>query len=639
MKEIGLYSFLLLMVPTILFLGCDKKNVSTDPQDNHQVDVPASAKDGITFLNSGKSVICNIYAPNKKKVYVIGDFNDWKIDAKYALTNTKDGSRWWLQIDNLDVSKEYAYQYVIDDTIRVADPYTEKVLDPNNDSYIPSTVYPNLKPFPTGRTTGIVSTFNYSQESYSWNTQNFVRPDPNKLVIYELLVRDFATEHSYNAIVAKLDYLQSLGVNAIELMPVTEFEGNLSWGYNPIFYFAPDKYYGTKNALKSFIDACHGRGIAVITDMVFNHSYGQSPMVQMYFNAATGKPAADNPWYDVDATHPYNVGYQFNHESAATKQFFKDVVKFWMKEYHLDGFRFDLAKGFTQNVTTDVDAWGLYDPSRVAIWTEYNAYLKSIDPDFYVILEHFAEAKEEQALAAQGMIMWNNLNYNFNEATMGWVGTSDLSWAFYDQHGFTSPGHLVTYMESHDEERITYKNLAYGNVNTASGYSIQDLGTALKRDEEAAAFLFAIPGPKMLWQFGELGYDISIDYNGRTGDKPIHWDYYDDSHRKALYGAYSHFIHLKTHNDIFNTTSFIYNLNGHGLNAGIKYIKLTNASDTVFVVGNFDIVAQNVDIDFGSAGSWYDAANSNNIITLSTSHYAVALAPGEYHILSRKQLN
>ena len=453
-------------------------------------------------------------------------------------------------------------------------------------------------------------------------------------MVYELHLRDFLKSGNYKTLTDTLSYLTRLGVNAIELMPVTEFEGNSSWGYNPSFYFAPDKAYGTKIALQNFIDQCHSRGIAVIMDMVLNHSFGQSPMVQLYFDAATGKPAANSPWFNANPTHPFNVGFDFNHESAATKTFTKNVMKFWMQQYKVDGFRFDLSKGFTQknSGTSDaaVTAWSAYDAGRVAIWKDYNAYMKSIDPNFYVILEHFAADDEEKELAADGMLLWNNLNGSFNEATMGYNTSSDFSRAFYGLHGFTKPDYLVTYIESHDEERTMTKNLAYGNAS--GNYNVKELATALKREELAAAFLFSIPGPKMIWQFEELGYDIGINVNGRTGEKPIHWEYTAQPARKTLYNAYAHLISLKKNNSVFTTTNLSFNVAGN-----IKSIKLIDANNTVVVVGNFDVVNQTANVDFGSSGVWYDN-NGGDPVNLSGTAYTKILAPGEYHIYSKKLL-
>lgn len=625
----------ILLLLVVAMAGCKKaKNtpeptpVTPTPKPSNEL--PAGAKDGVAFINGGTSAIVTLYAPGKTSVALIGDFNNWQASAPYQMRNTPDGNTWWVQIDGLNPTTEYAYQFLVNGTLKVADPYCEKVLDPDNDQYITSSVYPNLKAYPTGKTTGIVSTMLANQLAYTWKNTGFTRPEKNNLVIYELLIRDFTAEHTYASTLQKLDYLVSLGINAIELMPVTEFEGNLSWGYNVSYYFAPDKYYGTKMALQNFIDECHGKGIAVIMDMVLNHSFGQSPMVQLYFDG--NKPTSNSPWFNVDAKHPYNVGYDFNHESPATKYFVKNVVKFWMQQYKIDGFRFDLSKGFTQNYTTGDAAFAAYDASRIAIWKEYNNYIKGIDPNnFYVILEHFADASEEKVLADEGMMLWNNLNHNMNEATMGWLGDSDFSWAFFAKHGFAKSENLVDYAESHDEERLNFKNINYGNAS--GSYSIKDLATALKRQEMAAAFLFAIPGPKMVWQFGELGYDISIDYNGRTGDKPIKWDYNDDVRRKALYNAYAKFIKLKKNNSIFATQNATYSLTG-----GVKYIKLINGTNTIVVVGNFDVVNQTANIDFGSSGAWTDATNGASI-NLPMSVYSAILAPGEYHIYSKQALN
>ncbi|QEM08114.1 alpha-amylase [Mucilaginibacter rubeus] len=622
------------------FTSCKKKevlpgnsgNVPGDTVVNTGKALPAGAKDGVTFINSGKSVIFNLYAPGKKSVSVIGDFNGWDVnDTKAVMNNTPDGKRWWVQIDNIDPAAEYGYQFYIDKSLKVADPYTEKVLDPDNDSYISSDTYPNLKKYPTAKTTGNVSVFQASQPAYSWKNTSFTRPDKKNLVIYELLLRDFIDAHNYQTLTDTLKYLSNLGVNAIELMPFNEFEGNLSWGYNPSFYFAPDKYYGTKNALKAFIDECHSRGIAVIQDIVLNHSFGQSPMVQMYFNTTAGKPAANNPWYNVDPTHPYNVGYQFNHESADTKYFVKNVLKFWMTEYKIDGFRFDLSKGFTQvNYGTSdaaVNAWSQYDASRVAIWKDYNNYIKSIDNNnFYVILEHFAANQEEKELAGEGMMLWNNLNYNANEATMGWLTNSNFQGLFYDQHTFTQPYNLVGYFESHDEERLQFKNESYGNA--VGSYNVKDKNTGLAREEMAAAFLFSVPGPKMLWQFGELGYDVSINQGGRTSNKPIYWNYNTDPDRRHLYGIYAKMIKMKEKNAVFASTNSTYDLAGP-----IKTIQLKDASANVEVVGNFDVVPQTGSISFPAAGTWYDNITKTSISVTSLT-YSMTLKPGEYHVYS-----
>jgi len=598
-------------------------------------ELPADAKEGLVFINGGQSAILTLTAPGKQSVYAIGDFNNWQANAAQFMKRTPDGNKWWIQIDQLDASKSYTYQYLVDGNLKVADPYSEVVLDPDNDKYIAAAHLSNLPAYPAGKTTGIVSVMQANKANYSFKNNAFVRPEKNKLVVYELHLRDFLKSNNYNTLTDTLNYLTRLGVNAVELMPVTEFEGNSSWGYNPSFQFAADKFYGSKVMLQRFIDECHSKGIAVILDMVLNHAFGQSPMVQMYFDQASGKPSSSSPWFNADPTHPFNVGYDFNHESAATKAYVKNVLKFWMQEYKVDGYRFDLSKGFTQKNSGTSDAavgpWGNYDASRIAIWKDYNNYIKSIDANnFYVILEHFADDNEEKELSEQGMMLWNNVNGSFNEATMGYVGNSDFSRGFFGTHGFTKPDNLVTYMQSHDEERTMTKNLAYGNA--AGTYNVKNLATALKREELAAAFFFAIPGPKMIWQFEELGYDVGIEVNGRTGEKPVYWNYYQQPARKALYDAYARFIRLKKNNTVFNTGNI-----QSGLTAAVKYIKLTDNSNTVVVVGNFEVSSQAANVDFGTAGIWYEAG-TNQTLNLSTGKFTQTLAPGEYHIYSKSPL-
>jgi len=292
-KRVKTIVYLLLLL-TAFSTACKKASdggLAPTPTDQ-KADLPAGAKDGVVFINNGTSAIVTLYAPNKRSVALIGEFNNWSTSAT-PMKNTTDGNYWWIQVDNLNPATEYAYQFYVDGSLKVADPYCEKILDPDNDQYIAAATYPNLKAYPTGKTTGIVSVMQANQQTYTWKSTSFSRPAKDNLVIYELLIRDFTSDHNYASTLAKLDYLTGLGINAIELMPVNEFEGNLSWGYNPSFYFAPDKYYGTKTALQNFIDECHGRGIAVIMDMVLNHSFGQSPMVQLYFDGS--KPTTSSP--------------------------------------------------------------------------------------------------------------------------------------------------------------------------------------------------------------------------------------------------------------------------------------------------------------------------------------------------------
>ncbi|MFM9983704.1 MAG: alpha-amylase family glycosyl hydrolase, partial [Flavobacteriales bacterium] len=434
--------------------------INIDPQPTTE-NPPSGLVDGINIIDNS-TVILQLYAPNKDFVYVLGDFNDWQFSQDYMMKRNVAGDIYWLELENLDADQLYRFQYSIDvEDLRVADPYTNMVLDPWNDQWIPSEIYPNIPAYPSCQTSQIISTFKINDEDFVWTDQSFNRPPKTRLIVYELLARDFSDERSYQAILDSLDYLDNLGINCLELMPVNEFEGNDSWGYNSSFYFAPDKAYGTSHDLKELINECHNRGIAVILDIALNHSFGQSPMVRMYFDADSdacndpyGAPTPESPWFNECATHPFSVGYDFDHESTRTRNFCKRVLEYWMEEYHVDGYRFDLSKGFTQeNSGGNIAVWNDYNQDRINIITDYYNHMQATEPGSYAILEHLSDNPEETVLANTGLMLWGKLTTQYEQASMGYSDNSDLSWGSYVQRGWNNP-HLVTYAESHDEERV-----------------------------------------------------------------------------------------------------------------------------------------------------------------------------------------
>ena len=607
--------------------------------------LPPGVRDGINYEADNTAATLVFYAPGKNRVAVIGDFpgSNWIEQTQYQLK--KDGNYWWLRLTGLTPGTEYSYQYLVDGILKVGEPYAEKVLDPWNDPFIPVATYPGLKAYPTGLTSGVVSILQTNQAAYNWQTTGYTRPDKRKLVIYELLLRDFLAAHDWQTLNDTLNYLKNMGVTAIEMMPFNEFEGNLSWGYNPDYYFAPDKYYGPADKLKLFIDNCHKKGIAVIMDIALNHSFGLAPMVQLYWDAANNRPASNNPWFNPVAKHAYNVGYDMNHESLSTRYFVSRVMEHWLVNYKLDGFRFDLSKGFTQTQTCDgngancnVGSWGNYDASRVAIWKRYYDSMQLKSAGSYAVLEHFADNSEEIDLSNYGMMFWGNSNCNYSQAAQGNAsgpcGTWELRNNIFTERGWSNP-FLITYMESHDEERLMTNNLSFGNAS--GGYDIKNLATALKRMELVSAFFYTIPGPKMVWQFGELGYDYSINYcpngtistNCRTDAKPVRWDYLLDANRKKLYQVNSALARLRqnpTFGNLFTSNQLDYNLT-----PAFKRFRVSQGATHLVVIGNFDVVGQNGSVTFPVAGTWYDYLNGTTITATGASQ-SFFLQPGEYRV-------
>lgn len=591
--------------------------------------VPAGMRDGINYVDN-TTVTLVLYAPEKKNVYLIGDFNNWLPQSTYQMK--KDGDRYWYTLTNLTTQKEYIFQYLVDGSIRIADPYSEKISDPANDKYISTTVYPGLIAYPSDKTSEIASVIQTGQTSYVWQNTSYTIPEKKDLIIYELLIRDFTAEGTIKAAKEKLSYLKELGVNAVELMPFSEFEGNISWGYNPNFYFATDKAYGTKNDYKEFIDACHANGMIVIQDIVLNHTYGSSPMVRLYWDAANNQPAANNPWYNVTSPNSvYSWGNDFNHESAQTKQFVDSVNRYWLSEFKVDGFRFDFTKGFT-NTPGDGSA---YDASRIAILKRMADEIWEANPNALVILEHFAPNNEEMELAShnQGMMIWGNANYNFSQASMGFhdAGKSNFSMAAAANRGYTEHG-LVTYMESHDEERIMYNTVTSGN--SAGAYDVKAKKNAVRRAGQAATFLLSIPGPKMIWQFGELGYDVSINYNNdRTGVKPLHWEYLDDTARyNNIFKVYKAMIGLRKENPVFTEGTITTSVTG-----ATKKIHLNHPDMNVTLLGNFDVYGNGMNPEFQHTGTWYEFFTGKQLEVTSVTQQ-ISLQPGEYRLYTDKYI-
>ena len=609
-----------------LFLAVQDSQNAFVPDPVVKESLPAGARHGINY-NADGSVTFVLYDKDENGdsydwCYVIGEFNDWERASGYAMKRDDDAACWWITLDGFDADKEYMFQYMIgdDDTrLRLSDPYSEIVYT-SDDQWIASNTYPGLRSYPS-QTSGYVSAFQINRDAYAWQVPDFKVEDDDDLIIYELLVRDFVTngskEGNLELVMEKFDYLETLGVNAIELMPIQEFDGNDSWGYNPNHYFAMDKAYGTREMYKKFIDECHKRGIAVIIDVVYNHLTGNNAYDKMY-------PLSINPFFNEVAPHPYSVFEDIDHENEVIVEYIKRSLGYLLTEYNVDGFRFDLTKGLTNKKSNESTASN-YDASRVAILKGYNDYIKSVDKDAIVILEHFCDP-ENADLSKEGMKVWRNLNHAYCQTAMGY--SSESSFGGLLPSGDVEFGSFVGYMESHDEERASYKQAAYG-VAEVKG----DIEARMQRLELNAAFFLTVPGPKMIWQFGELGYDTSIEDGGRTGRKTPRWDYLDVPARKALYDTYCGLIGFRRDNPEFfdEDASFSWKVGTNDWENG-RIITCTAGSKSFVVVGNFTTAEKTLTVDMPSSGTWKNYFDSSD--TYGGSTVTVKLPAGEFILLT-----
>lgn len=567
------------------------------------------------------SIILKFYAPEKNNVYVIGDFNDWTPLPEYQMNLSEDGTTWWLPISGLEDGVRYGLQYLVDGQA-FADPLSELIADPANDGAIPAHIYPDPYPYPVGKTTGFITLFKTNPTPYDWQHSDFEKPDKENLIIYELLVRDFIASHNYQTLVDTLDYLVNLGINAIELMPVNEFENNESWGYNPSFHMALDKYYGTPEHFKAFVDACHERGIAVIQDVVLNHLFGQSPMVRLYWDAANNQPAENSPWFNQECPHePFCWGYDINHETQVVKDYIDQINLYWLNEYKVDGYRFDFTKGFVNDNTN-------FSQTRIDILKRMADTIWAVHPDAYVILEHFCDNSEETILSDYGMMIWGNITWEYHNAMKG--NSSNLNWGVHSNRGWEDK-HLIAYIESHDEERGMYEALNFGNESNPS-HNVRAMENALKRAQTAAVLMLLTPGPKMIWQFGELGYDISINFPCRVCNKPILWNYFEEGRRKQVYDVYAATIKLRRDYPTFQEGEYTLSLTGT-----TKRIIYTHDEMDAVVLTNFNVNDAQAIAGFTQEGWWYEFFTGDSILVENV-NMQIPMEPGDFKVFTTERI-
>ena len=642
-----------------------KFSVLIDPVTAFEI-MPTDYQDGITYLNDTEAVLV-LFAIGKDFVYVAGSFNNWQPNASYAMKRDfTRNNKFWIKLTGLTSGQIETYQYwVVDKTpianspslVKTADPYSTLVLSPFDDPFIPSSTYPNLPAYPIGQDRE-VSVLQTAQTPYNWQVTNFAKPKKEDLIVYEVLIRDFDADRNFQDLIDKVDYFKNLNINAIELMPVMEFEGNESWGYNTAFHRALDKFYGTEDKFRELVDTFHQNGIAVILDLAFNHAFGRNPMVRMWMNDPDGdgwgEPSIENPYFNETAKHSFSVGNDFDHSNPFTKNFVKSTLKHWIEDFKIDGIRWDLTKGFTQNCSeSDFNCTDSFQADRVAVLKEYADHSWSLDPEHYVIFEHLGGDAEEQEWAnyrlgeGKGIMMWSEMWNSYKNLAQGQSISIDISRIGHTAHGFTGK-RTIGYPESHDKDRIMYEMFQFG-VSGVSG----NLNTDLTRMSALGAVFLTVPGPKMVWHFADLGMDDSIwtcsngvvnsDFDGNNdGDckldtKPQpQWaeNWLGDPNRSQIYSDWSRMIHLKINEAVFE--------GNYSMTTNTRTPKIFIWDDAlpssqlknVVILANFNTISQNITPDFPFTGTWYDLMDEtgSTSINVTSTTSPINLASGAFKI-------
>ena len=642
-----------------------KFSILIDPVTAFEI-MPTDYQDGITYLNDTEAVLV-LFAIGKDFVYVAGSFNNWQPNASYAMKRDfTRNNKFWIKLTGLTSGQIETYQYwVVDKTpianspslVKTADPYSTLVLSPFDDPFIPSSTYPNLPAYPIGQDRE-VSVLQTAQTPYNWQVTNFAKPKKEDLIVYEVLIRDFDADRNFQDLIDKVDYFKNLNINAIELMPVMEFEGNESWGYNTAFHRALDKFYGTEDKFRELVDTFHQNGIAVILDLAFNHAFGRNPMVRMWMNDPDGdgwgEPSIENPYFNETAKHSFSVGNDFDHSNPFTKNFVKSTLKHWIEDFKIDGIRWDLTKGFTQNCSeSDFNCTDSFQADRVAVLKEYADHSWSLDPEHYVIFEHLGGDAEEQEWAnyrlgeGKGIMMWSEMWNSYKNLAQGQSSSIDISRIGHTAHGFTGK-RTIGYPESHDKDRIMYEMFQFG-VSGVSG----NLNTDLTRMSALGAVFLTVPGPKMVWHFADLGMDDSIwtcsngvvnsDFDGNNdGDckldtKPQpQWaeNWLGDPNRSQIYSDWSRMIHLKINEAVFE--------GNYSMTTNTRTPKIFIWDDAlpssqlknVVILANFNTISQNITPDFPFTGTWYDLMDEtgSTSINVTSTTSPINLASGAFKI-------
>jgi len=650
--------------------------------------LPDNLVEGINYDdNDPTKATLVLDAPYKDYVLVAGSFNNWQPSSSYAMKKAPSPSTmFWLELTGLTPGAIETYQYwVVDETpianspalVKTADPFSTLVLSPFDDPYIPADSYPNLPTYPEGQERE-VTVLQTNQAEYPWVVTNFTKPKKEDLIIYEVLLRDFDSNRNYQDLINRIDYFKNLNVNAIQLMPVMEFEGNESWGYNTSFHMALDKFYGTEDKLKEFVDLCHQNGIAVILDIALNHAFGRNPMNRMWMDDPDGDgwggPSSESPYFNQFPTHSFNVGNDFNHQQERVQNYVKRVVKHWIEDFNIDGLRWDLTKGFTQNCGNgtydgDFGCTQAYQQDRIDVLKEYADYSWSLDETHYVIFEHLGEAYEEKQWAdyrvnetvSKGIMTWGKMTSPYAQLSKGYGGSeANLTGVGHVSRNFNKK-RLVGYAESHDEERVMYTTQAEGNQAVQNATLLE---SALIRASSVAATLIPVPGPKMIWHFGPLGMNNSIFTcaNGSTnfpdfdidgeGDckldtKPQpQWteNWLGDDNRAQVYNDYARLNALKINEPVFEGDYSFSPISNNIVQR--LYIWNDNLSAStlknVVVIANFSVADQSsITPDFPYTGTWYDLMDEtgNTFINVTNTSDPIAIPAGQFKIYGNQPAN
>jgi 1,4-alpha-glucan branching enzyme len=472
---------------------------------------------------SGSAIELCLFAPYNDEVALISSWNNWK---RQPMGKGADG--WWRIKAEL-ADGEYFYKFAVksrsyfakDQWVDVFDPYGLSITDDAHEN--------TRLAVRNGKRVWI---------EYQWRHDDVPLPTNDQMVIYEMHVGDFSggkgdegkmrLKGKFSDAIEKINYLVELGINAVELMPVKEFPGK-SWGYNLRSLFAVDSGYGSPADLCRLVDECHGRGIRVIIDGVYNHADANAPMAKIDYEL----------WFYRENPDPQEMqwGPKFNYGKYDEKlklfparKYVIESIQFWVEHFHIDGIRFDATRAIKDfNVLKELadSAFKKID-GRKPFFTvaehipEDPAIVGYPDRGPMVATWHESFAKQLQAIATRherdGADPWDldALESRMNPAV----------------NGFGSGNHVVNYIGSHDQERILRQ---IAELSATFGEA------AFRRVKLATALLLTAPGIPMIW----MGQEFGAANPKSSTPQPIDWVLLANKDNKDLHKYTAKLIKLR----------------------------------------------------------------------------------------------
>ena len=513
-----------------------------------------------------------LFAPYNKGVALVGCFSDWQ---EIPMEKDEDGY-FRTQVELEDGVYQYKFRvqskswfFEPDQWVDVNDPYATDIDNP------------------TQNCVARIKDGERIVDTYVWQHDDKSLPPDHELVIYEMHVGDFSggendpyPRGNYKHVVEKLDYLCELGINAIELMPVKEYPGDHSWGYNPRYFFATESSYGSTADLKHLIDECHGRGIRIIMDGIYNHSESESPLTQIDHDY----------WYHHEPRDPdNNWGPEFNYEfydenfdTYPARKFIGDSVRFWISEYHLDGIRYDAARQIAN-----------YDFMH---WIVNEAHKTAGSKPFYNVAEHIPESPSITNVDGPMDGCWHDSFYHcIVEHVCGDAFDLERLKEVIDckRQGFLGATNVVNYLTNHDHQRLMVE-LANREIFDEAAFKRIRLGVAL---------LMTAVGVPLVWMGAEFA-----DYHPLTIESAkIDWNLLENGNNKSLFEYYKGLIGLRKSNHALYTD----NIDFFHENPEAKVLAYTRWNDEgsrVVVIANFSdqFLAGYQVSNFPESGTWHE---------------------------------